>query len=208
MGVNMSSLKLFGDRISHPSRACLMLLKSTPAVEFEERSVSLFKGEQHTLKELPLKQVPVLHHGNKIIAQSTTILRYTASNFCERPWYEDPKTRFHVDEYFDFWQASKNPPILSAVRNKCFYKALYKLDEPDEESIKKSFKGGPFLGGSTAITVGDLLAANTLEQAKLIDEKFINGKYGDYLNRCAENSSEYRSIVDEGVGKMKRLIKS
>ena len=76
-------------------------------------------------------------------------------------------------------QASKNPPILSAVRNKCFYKALYKLDEPDEESIKKSFKefkkclntfdklflkGGPFLGGSTAITVGDLLAANTLEQ--------------------------------------------
>ena len=100
----MSSLKLFGDRISHPSRACLMLLKSTPAVEFEERSVSLFKGEQHTLKELPLKQVPVLHHGNKIIAQSTTILRYTASNFCERPWYEDPKTRFHVDEYFDFWQ--------------------------------------------------------------------------------------------------------
>ena len=100
----MSSLKLFGDRISHPSRACLMLLKSTPAVEFEERSVSLFKGEQHTLKELPLKQVPVLHHGNKIIAQSTTILRYAASNFCERPWYEDPKTRFHVDEYFDFWQ--------------------------------------------------------------------------------------------------------
>ena len=100
----MKPLILFGDRISHPSRACLMLMKSNPGLTFEEKSVSLFKGEQHKLKELPLKQIPVLHHGDKVIAQSTTILRYTASNFCEKFWYENPKTRFLVDEYFDFWQ--------------------------------------------------------------------------------------------------------
>ena len=100
----MKPLILFGDRISHPSRACLMLMKSNPGLNFEEKSVSLFKGEQHKLKELPLKQIPVLHHGDKVIAQSTTILRYTASNFCEKFWYENPKTRFLVDEYFDFWQ--------------------------------------------------------------------------------------------------------
>ena len=100
----MKPLILFGDRISHPSRACLMLMKSNPGLNFEEKSVSLFKGEQHKLKELPLKQIPVLHHGDKVIAQSTTILRYTASNFCEKFWYEYPKTRFLVDEYFDFWQ--------------------------------------------------------------------------------------------------------
>ena len=100
----MKPLILFGDRISHPSRACLMLMKSNPGLNFEEKSVSLFKGEQHKLKELPLKQIPVLHHGDKVIAQSTTILRYTASNFCEKFWYEQPNTRFVVDEYFDFWQ--------------------------------------------------------------------------------------------------------
>ena len=29
---------------------------------------------------------------------------------------------------------------------------------------KHFLQGGPFLGGSTAITIGDLLAANTFEQ--------------------------------------------
>ena len=107
----MKPLILFGDRISHPSRACLMLLKTNQVPGFEERQVSLFKGEQHKLKELPFKQVPVLHHGDKVIAQSTTILRYVASNFCNQSWYEDPKTRFAVDEYFDFWQErSLNAP--------------------------------------------------------------------------------------------------
>ena len=32
---------------------------------------------------------------------------------------------------------------------------------------KLFLKGGPFLGGSTAITIGDLLAANTLEQVRM-----------------------------------------
>ena len=100
----MKPLILFGDRISHPFRACLMLLKTNPVVEFEERRVSLLKGEQHKTKELPLKQIPVLHHGDIVITQSTTILRYSASKFCGRSWYEDPKIRFLVDEYFDFWQ--------------------------------------------------------------------------------------------------------
>jgi len=219
----MKPLILFGDRISHPSRACLMLMKSNPGLNFEEKSVSLFKGEQHKLKELPLKQIPVLHHGDKVIAQSTTILRYTASNFCEKFWYEQPNTRFVVDEYFDFWQAAKNPPLLVAVRNACFYKALFNLNEPDQEVIKKAFKefqaalkvfdkhflkGGPFIGGSTAITIGDLLAANTLEQAKLVDEKFINGRYGDYLARCGEEkTTEYRTIM-EGRDILRKLIKT
>jgi len=218
----MKPLILFGDRISHPSRACLMLMKSNPGLTFEEKSVSLFKGEQHKLKELPLKQIPVLHHGDKVIAQSTTILRYTASNFCEKFWYENPKTRFIVDEYFDFWQATKNPPLLSAVRNACFYKALFGLNEPDKEAIKKLFKefqaslkvfdkhflqGGPFIGGSTAITIGDLLAANTLEQAKLVDEKLINARYGDYLSRCEEKITDYRTIM-EGRDILKKLTKT
>ena len=79
-------------------------------------------------------------------------------------------------------QGAKNPPLLVAVRNACFYKALFGLNEPDQEVIKKAFKefqaslrvfdklflkGGPFLGGSTAITIGDLLAANTLEQVRM-----------------------------------------
>ena len=100
----MKPLILFGDRISHPSRACLMLFKTNPVLEFEEKTVNLLKGEQHNYKELPLKQIPVLCHGDKVIAQSTTILRYSASKFCGRSWYEDPKIRFLIDEYFDYWQ--------------------------------------------------------------------------------------------------------
>ena len=58
------------------------------------------------------------------------------------------------------------------------------MNEPDQEAIRKAFKefqaslkvfdkhflqGGPFIGGSTAITIGDLLAANTLEQVWVIN---------------------------------------
>ena len=39
-----------------------------------------------------------------------------------------------------FVQSTKNPLLVTAVRNKCFHKALYNLNEPDEELIKKVFK--------------------------------------------------------------------
>ena len=100
----MKPIILYCDRISHPARACLMLFQTNHISGFEERKVNLIKGEHYKLKELPLRQIPVLCHGDKQIAQSTTILRYAASMFCERSWYEDPKIRFIVDEYFDFWQ--------------------------------------------------------------------------------------------------------
>ena len=76
-------------------------------------------------------------------------------------------------------QSALNPPLIAAVRNKCFHKPLYNLDTPNEELIKENFdnfqvtqmffekhflKGGPFLGESKIMTIGDLLAANTLEQ--------------------------------------------
>ena len=218
----MKPLILFGDRISHPFRACLMLLKAGSVAGLEEKTVNLMKGEQHKLKELPLKQVPVLRHGEKVITQSTTILRYTAANFCKSSWYEDPKIRFLIDEYFDFWQSSKNPPLFLAVRNRCFYKELFKLDAPNEDVIEKNvkefrasltffdnhfMKGGPFIGGSKSITIGDLLASNTLEQAKLVDGKFVNDVYGDYLIRCTEQVEEYSSIVQE-LDKLKIRINS
>ena len=90
-------------------------------------------------------------------------------------------------------QSVQNPPLLSAVRNKCFYKALFKLEEPDNLLIEKFFKefqgtmkifdkhflkDSPFLGGSESITIGDLIAANSLEQ--VLNIYFIDNLFNLY----------------------------
>jgi glutathione S-transferase len=69
------ALRLFCDRKSHPSRAALLLLKTTN-IPHEEVKLNLFRGEHWKAKELPFRKLPVLTHGNLTIAESTSILRY------------------------------------------------------------------------------------------------------------------------------------
>ena len=80
----MNNLKLFADRISHPSRFCIQFLKMNQ-IPFEEIKVSLLFGENANHPELPFKQIPVLQlsvendqrcHVPMTIVQSTTILKY------------------------------------------------------------------------------------------------------------------------------------
>ena len=53
-------LKLFSDRISHPCRACLLLLGSLKK-PFQEVQLNLIKGEHFRRAEVkPWRKVPVL----------------------------------------------------------------------------------------------------------------------------------------------------
>merc|ERR1711990_1148242 len=114
-------LTLYSDRRSPFVRAILLFLKSNN-VEFMERKVNLFKGEHLGLAELPTKKVPTLTVGGDDpipLCQSTTILRYLATNHTEDPaWYTEPKIRFKIDELFDYFLGTIQPACFKAIRNK------------------------------------------------------------------------------------------
>ena len=107
-------LTLYSDRISHPVRACLLFLKAN-GIDFKEETVSILRGVHFNHPQLPTKRLPTLElceeNGGKpdptkmVLCQSTTILRFLATNFCnESSWYTDPKIRFKIDEFLDFFQ--------------------------------------------------------------------------------------------------------
>ena len=55
----MNNIKLFSDRLGHPSRFCIQFLQMNK-ISFEEIKVSLLFGEFVNHSELPLKTIPVL----------------------------------------------------------------------------------------------------------------------------------------------------
>ena len=104
-------LTLYSDRHSPFVRAILLFLKANN-VDFDERKVVLFKGEHLAMPELPTRKVPTLvvkGSDNPItLCQSTTILRYLATHHTKDcSWYTDPKIRFKIDEFFDYFQVKK-----------------------------------------------------------------------------------------------------
>ena len=123
----MASLKLFCDRISHPSRAALLLLRNT-GIAHEEVKVTLFKGEHWKRPELPFKKLPVMldNSSGVTIAESTSILRYIGQMEGGQAWYADRalKEKVKVDEFLDNWQSTINPTALRLVQNKLMYKVM------------------------------------------------------------------------------------
>ena len=127
---------------------------------------------------MPTKRLPTLElceeNGGKpdstkmVLCQSTTILRFLATNFCnESSWYTDPKIRFKIDEFLDFFQvcnyiqkgqknfdmawnipavawfifqSTMNPSLVKAIRMKLFYKPIYQLTEPDMTVVNDGLK--------------------------------------------------------------------
>ena len=124
----MNNLKLFADRISHPSRFCIQFLKMNQ-IPFEEIKVSLLFGENANHPELPFKQIPVLQLSVEndqrcqvpmTIVQSTTILKYLSDKAgptqVEDKWYpKNLEARAHVDEFVDFWHSSMNSVNLVCI---------------------------------------------------------------------------------------------
>ena len=119
----MAQLKLFCDRISHASRAPLLLLHCAK-VPHEEINVKLFRGEHMRRPELPFKKLPVLIDGDLTLAESTSILRYIGQLPGAGQWYGERnlKEKVKIDEYLDFWQSTLHPTAIKLVQNTMMYK--------------------------------------------------------------------------------------
>jgi len=178
----MSQLKLFCDRISHASRAPLLLLHSAK-IPYEEVNVKLFRGENRKRPELPFKKLPVLVDGDLTVAESTTILRYIGQLPGAGAWYGDRslKEKVKIDEYLDYWQSTLHPTAVKLLQNKVMYKLVFRKPQPDEKVVKESSAAheshkkifqeyflGPnrFVGGDTA-SIADVLMASTLLQTSI-----------------------------------------
>ena len=139
----MKNLKLFADRLGHPSRFCIQFLQMNK-ISFEEHKVTLLKGicislnyisilsiswkkkfysgENKNHPHLPMKQIPVLQAELKnnnqpiVISQSTTILRYLSDKLEEvdDKWYpKNLENRAKIDEFIDFFHFSMNSVSIS-----------------------------------------------------------------------------------------------
>ena len=103
----MANLRLFADRVGHPSRFCIQFLKLNK-IPFEEVSVSLMRGQNKDHPDLPMNQVPVLKVSNNdlTISQSTSILRYVADTnpqISEQMFPKSPEKKALVNEFMDFF---------------------------------------------------------------------------------------------------------
>jgi len=205
-------LTLYSDRHSPFVRAILLFLKANN-VDFVERKVFLFKGEQYGLPELPTKKCPTLivDEGDHptTLCQSTTILRYLATYHTQdHSWYTDPKIRFKIDEMFDYFQGTIQPAIFKAIQNKFFFK-FFKQSEPNLALVKEGIaewkssmdffyshylKGQTFMCGDK-VCIGDVMIACSIEQMKLlIPEEEVDKLYGVYLKTVADQFKEYHLL--------------
>lgn len=220
-----SGLKLFADRIGHPSRFCIQFLKLNK-IPFEEVKVSLMKGQNKNHSELPLGQIPVLKIDHDFsIAQSTTILRYLGDTFhIEDNFY--PKTcpiqKAKMNEFMDFFHYSMNAPLVRAIQNQVFYRLLFNKAQPNLETIEDSMtafkrsemifleyflKNQTFIGGENQVNVCDLIASSTFEQARLLKDYSFEPKTLEYLKHCSERIEDYNDVLED-LKSLPELIKS
>jgi glutathione S-transferase len=210
---------LFSDRISHPARACLLLLKRT-GLPYEEKKLDMFKGDHLRTKELPMKKLPVLIDNGFVLAESTSILRYIALKSGDDTLYPaDIQARTKVDECLDFWQSSLNANVLALVQNKLMWKLMLRKSEPDVKRVKEVTKlhttnkktfnsyflaGKPFVGGETA-SIADLLVAVTLEQSTVAGSD--NSAEEGFISRVKHEFKEYDAVHEDVNGLIARLEK-
>ena len=132
----MSTLRLFADKISHPSRFCIQFLQINK-ISYEEVNVNLMRGANKNHPELPFKQIPVLKVNNDLtISQSTSILRYLADSHPEIDEKFYPKSldkRAGVNEFMDFFHSTMNAvsfkPIVCRLPDDSLMAAEQLLDD-------------------------------------------------------------------------------
>ena len=100
--------------------------------------------------------------------------------------------------------------LVATIRNKFFYKLLFKRETPDETLIRTNFdnfsnsmksfesyflKDKKFLGGND-LNIADLIATSTFEQSFLTGYK-KSPIVEEYINRCSEVIPEYQEILKD-----------
>ncbi len=130
----MATIKLFGDRLSHPVRSIILFFRLNK-IPFEEHQVTLlkvkkyiflkyfalncieFQGENVNNPNLPFDKIPTLSFqtGSEqpfIVTESTSILRYCSQKLPQVPdsMYarNNLEDRIRIDEFFDFFHFYMN----------------------------------------------------------------------------------------------------
>ena len=132
----MNNIKLFCDRIGHPSRFCLHFLQLNK-IPHKEVPVLLLKGEPAKHPELPFGKVPVFKgtltgstYDEVVITESTTILKYLADKLPNDKWYpKNPEKRVKVDEFTDFFHFSMNAVSKIPIQKLDFQFSEYFISE-------------------------------------------------------------------------------
>ncbi|MFD2178410.1 glutathione S-transferase family protein [Veronia pacifica] len=120
----------------------------------------------------PIKKVPLLIDGQKIIWESHTILRYLASKYGRDHWYsDDPYQRSQYERWMDWSHTSFQPSFMKVFWG--FYRTPESKRNMDEVNaavsecvaclniLEETLKESDFISGPT-ITLADICAGAVL----------------------------------------------
>ncbi|XP_052620510.1 glutathione S-transferase T1 isoform X3 [Lactuca sativa] len=142
------ALKVYGHRISEPSRAVIIFCKIN-RIDFEEIQVEVLKGQQFS-KEYgaitPMRQIPAIVDGHLKLIESHAILIHLCCSFpgVASHWYPgDPQKRAKIHSILD-WHHSH---------------------------LRRGAGDGSFLGGSSQPSIADLSLSCEVMQLELLSEE-------------------------------------
>ncbi|KAI3822209.1 hypothetical protein L1987_09795 [Smallanthus sonchifolius] len=182
-------LKVYGDRLSQPSRAIIIFCKIN-GIEFEEIEINIFKNQQYSpeYKEInPMNQIPAIVDGELKLFESHTILMYLSCAFPQvaSHWYpSDVYKRAKIHSVLDWHHSFLRRGAAGFIFNtllaplngfRSYPQVIIQVEEILLRSLSKLehiwLKDGPFLAGNSQPSIADLLLACEIMQLELLSEK-------------------------------------
>lgn len=183
-------LKIYGDQKSQPTRAIMLFCKLN-GIDFEEITVELFDQEHLTpqFEEInPVKEIPVIFHGDFKLSESHAILIYLASAFPDVAdhWYPaDLRKRALLHSLLDWHHCHLRRGAMGYLLNTILAPARGLTMNPqsaiecekilssalsvlESSWLKDSQK---FLLGNDQPTIADLSVVCELMQFEVLDEE-------------------------------------
>ncbi|KAL7597214.1 hypothetical protein Lser_V15G27662 [Lactuca serriola] len=186
------ALKVYGNRMSEPTRAVLIFCKKN-GIDFEEIQVDVLKGHHFSpeYKAInPMRQIPAIVDGKLKLFESHAILIYLSCAFpgVASHWYPvDPSKRAKIHSILDWHHSYLRRGAAGLVFNsilapvngmRSYPQIIIQAEEILLRSLSKLenvwLKDGSFLGGSTQPSIADLSLACEVMQLELLSEKDYN----------------------------------
>ncbi|KAK1436223.1 hypothetical protein QVD17_02001 [Tagetes erecta] len=182
-------VKVYGDRLSQPSRAIIIFCKIN-GIEFEEIRTDILKNQHHSpeYKEInPMRQIPAIVDGDLKLFESHAILIYLSCAYPQvaSTWYPDDvykRAKIHsvLDWHHNFLRRGAAGFIFNTVLAPLsgihsYPQVIIQVEEILLRSLSKLehvwLKDGPFLAGNSQPSIADLLLACEIMQLELLSEK-------------------------------------